>query len=302
MRKITIFFDYEGKWGMPKKHPYNLSTTTDAILAVLKKHNVKAVFNSCGIISKEHPEIMKKISNGGHEISAHGFEHENFYQMDNNKFAQILKKIESHSLNTIGKKPLGFRFPYLLNPQFYSESKYKVLSDFGYKWTSNRQIRFIPELMRVQNQTDAVTKYLYKMNAGKFLFLYLNKSVFFDDYLSKNWGIPKIANWLIQDKNPFEREGILEIPVLSTLDCFLFGLPVPNESSSDAELKTAFEILKDEFDLSQNYFNLNFHDWIVGTSNRIDVMDKIIGYIKKKKDIKFVTSEDIMVKTGPHAL
>jgi len=50
---------------------YGLNT----ILELLKKRNVKATFFVLGVVAKKHPELIKQISDEGHEIGSHGSMH-----------------------------------------------------------------------------------------------------------------------------------------------------------------------------------------------------------------------------------
>ena len=60
MKYTTIFFDFEGKWGMPFKANYDLRKTMLNILKILKRYHIRAVFNTCGKILEVYPNIIKK--------------------------------------------------------------------------------------------------------------------------------------------------------------------------------------------------------------------------------------------------
>jgi hypothetical protein len=36
------------------------------------------------------------------------------------------------------------------------------------------------------------------------------------------------------------------------------------------------------------------HDWLIGTSNRIKLLDSILNNISKKKNVKFVLARDLV--------
>ncbi|MBU1130208.1 polysaccharide deacetylase family protein [Patescibacteria group bacterium] len=286
MKYITIFFDFEGKWGMPFRAPYNLKKTTANLLKVLKKYQAKAVFNTCGIIADKHPDIIKEIQNEDHEIAVHGYEHENFSTLNSIDMATILGKSEKAINKIIGKNPIGFRAPYLYDPIYYNKKLYKVLRTRGYKWVSNRQITRIEEIVKISGIPKLLSTALLPL---------INLSMVLRDSLT-NRTVNSLRNilWLFGGKKSFNRSGIIEIPLVSTMDCFLFGLPKPDSNSSIAQVNKFINILKSHFDQSGDEFNLNFHDWIIGTSNRIIVLDEILKYVKSKKKITIVTASQLI--------
>lgn len=50
-------------------------TQTDAVLDVLKKHNIKATFFVIGKNAIENPEVLRRIADEGHEIGNHTYSH-----------------------------------------------------------------------------------------------------------------------------------------------------------------------------------------------------------------------------------
>lgn len=146
MKYITIFFDFEGKWGMLYKANYYLEKIVLNILKILKRYHIKAVFCTCGKILEVHPDIIKKIDNEGHEIAFHGYMHEDLNKISIKELNQLLEKTENNFLTLTGRRLLGFRAPFLLGPNFYNEKNYQLFRKRGYKWCSNREIRFVEEI------------------------------------------------------------------------------------------------------------------------------------------------------------
>jgi peptidoglycan/xylan/chitin deacetylase (PgdA/CDA1 family) len=256
------------------------------ILNILNKHQVTAVFNSCGIIAQKHPDIIKAISDHGHEISIHGYNHENFSKLKPQQIDEVLGKSELQFKKITGKKPVGFRAPYLYDPIFYDEKLYKILRKRGYTWTSNRQVTRIEEKFKLNHLPSLLSIILLPLS---------NLPVVFRDTLyHEKRSILKNIFWLYGERNSFDRNGIVEIPLASTMDNFLFGLPEPDISSPKSDVKNAIQTLKSQYDQCGSEFNLNFHDWIIGTSNRIAVLDGILKYIKSKDDNVFITATQMI--------
>jgi peptidoglycan/xylan/chitin deacetylase (PgdA/CDA1 family) len=91
---------------------------TVLVLDVLKKYNAKATFFCIGKNIETHPEIFKKIIEGGHLIGNHSYSHADFFDFYRKK--QLIDEIEkTDALITSfsGKKTALFRPPYgVTNP------------------------------------------------------------------------------------------------------------------------------------------------------------------------------------------
>jgi Predicted xylanase/chitin deacetylase len=61
---------------------------TDLILETLDERKIKGTFFILGWIAEKYPEVIKKISNYGHEIGCHSYMHELVHRMDFKSFKQ----------------------------------------------------------------------------------------------------------------------------------------------------------------------------------------------------------------------
>lgn len=86
--------------------------TTQTILKLFNKYNVRATFFVLGYIVEKYPDLIEKIKSEGHELASHGYLHKDLRKMTKEEFESDLIK----SLDTIRKvskeKVLGFRAPY----------------------------------------------------------------------------------------------------------------------------------------------------------------------------------------------
>jgi len=98
LRSLSI-----GKYG-PKR-------CLEDILKVLDKHNIKATFFAPSWIVENNQEIIRKISDEGHEIGHHGYKHERFYDKSYEEQVEIIDKSQEIFQDVIGKKAIGFRTP-----------------------------------------------------------------------------------------------------------------------------------------------------------------------------------------------
>lgn len=100
-KKVAISFD--AAWGSDK---------TEELLKILKEHNVKTTFFLVAFWVDKYPDMVKKISEEGHEIGNHSASHPQMSQLSEEKIIEELtntsKKIEAIT----GKKTTLFRPPF----------------------------------------------------------------------------------------------------------------------------------------------------------------------------------------------
>lgn len=121
-KKIILTFDveswYEGGWMKPfiTKDLLNQNDffreSVEEILSLLKNKDGHATFFVTDTVVKKYPDVIKKISDEGHEVGSHGIGHlkltETSYSEYRELFLSHIKDIE----NITGKKVLGFRAPH----------------------------------------------------------------------------------------------------------------------------------------------------------------------------------------------
>jgi peptidoglycan/xylan/chitin deacetylase (PgdA/CDA1 family) len=311
--KTTIFFDYESTWGMPTNQVYDLTATTKALLDVLKQHNAVAVFNTTGKIVETQPELVKLIATAGHEIAIHGYDHTNPAHMsaaDNRQFEADLSRVETKITELVGERPIGFRSPHLGAPRFFDPATYDIFARHGYAWASNRELRFIDEATspHVTGRGDAIGlagTFIARLHLDRLqplrlaAYALLNLRMLWHDQTTRTFNLEANLRWLFRPA-PFQREHLTEIPVLSPLDCdFLGDQIIPAEPSSGATIDHMVTSLCRQFDEAKDYFNLNFHDWVIGTSNRIDVLDRTLTYINASNRSTWTLARDLVTPTTP---
>lgn len=260
MKKVTVFFDLEG--GFHIKKP-DLGTCLKKILKTLDRYNISASFFTCGIIAETHPRLVRTIHKRGHEIASHGYVHENFAQLTPKETNDVLLKAERSIESVTGERPYGIRFPFLYQRKF----TYSVLEKRGYRWASNKDL----------TRTEVF------------------KSPYYDGFdIKKTANI--VAYSLLRiffNDRPHRVGKLLEIPRNSTPDGQLFGLLSPEQESPKEWLNFAYKTLKTQFDKSNEYFNLNFHPWLIGSANRIILLDAILRYVTSH-DIEFILPRELL--------
>lgn len=85
---------------------------TRVILDIFDKYNIKATFFTLGYIGEQFPELVKEISEKGHEIASHSYAHLDLRKSSKEDVQKDLKKSMDILEKVTGKKVKGFRAPF----------------------------------------------------------------------------------------------------------------------------------------------------------------------------------------------
>lgn len=296
--ELLVCFDVEGSWGMPFETDYDYVRSMDRTLAVLEKFNIKGTFFVVGKLLEEFPEVIKKISNLGHHVALHGYSHEHldlYNKEQMAQFSQDLARVENQVMSLTGKKPTGFRSPFLMAPAFHTPLLYETLKKHGYTWVSNRGIRHESEFLR-PGRFPFADLFLKSKTIRFFAFLLLNWRFIFTDSVDVASRFPVFSNfrWLMRGMPPFKRNELVEIPVHAPIDCELVGLPHPTESTSQVLLDYAVSSLTKNVRDADGIYNITFHDWIVGSSNRLEILEKTLAVLSSDKNVRFILPDELV--------
>lgn len=100
-RKISISFD--AAWG---------DEFTDEILDILDKYNVKTTFFLVGFWVDRYPDMVKKISDRGHEIGNHSTTHPHMSKLSREQIISELNTTGEKIEKITGIRPTVFRPPF----------------------------------------------------------------------------------------------------------------------------------------------------------------------------------------------
>ena len=280
--RVTVTFDFEGLFGMPDRVNYDIAEATYRLLNILDNSGVYAVFFIVGQIVESYPEIVSLLHERGHTIGLHGYRHERLGQLTPPQLQEFCVDLEGAVAKIEGitsSRPRGFRAPYLAAPSFYVPSLYEALAKMGFTWISNCEVRFPDELWR-PGRLPRGRSLLEVQLVRQAMVVLLNTGAIFTNRGPRSRRALSTIGWLTSGQPPFVRpEGLVEYPLTSPLDCDLLGLPVPAEPSTRQSLDYAAATLASLFDQSRTHFILSFHDWIIGTSNRPDLLARTLEYI-----------------------
>ena len=95
-----------------QKYESRVIKNTQVILDLFEKYDVKATFFVLGYIAEKFPEMIKKISELGHEIASHSYAHIDLRKVSKKQFEDDFLKSVSIIEKITGKKVEGFRAPF----------------------------------------------------------------------------------------------------------------------------------------------------------------------------------------------
>jgi peptidoglycan/xylan/chitin deacetylase (PgdA/CDA1 family) len=282
---VLVCFDFEAQWGMPFAAPYDLDESAHRILETLARHRARAVFFVVGELALTHPDLIAAIAAGGHELGLHGWRHERLGGLDRMELARLGEALRESAVaigDITGEQPTGFRAPHLLAPRFHDARVYELLAACGYRWTSNRELRHVVELLRPDRirterpwRLAASRPDLMNGPAADLLWLGLNANI----YWGSGCSVGAAHRWLRAGTPPFYHGALLEIPLYSPMDCDLLGLPDPAASTPIGLLEYAQFALERCLAQPQPLSMLTFHDWIITGGNRLQLLDSLLSFI-----------------------
>jgi len=120
--EIAVSFDVEEwfqtyaarKWypsetwsGMKKR----VNSILQTILEILDQHRSRATFFFLGWIVENHPDLLEKVLESGHEVGYHGYDHIELNSLSRDDFRRNLDRFEGMLRGLSVPMPLGFRAP-----------------------------------------------------------------------------------------------------------------------------------------------------------------------------------------------
>jgi cellulose synthase/poly-beta-1,6-N-acetylglucosamine synthase-like glycosyltransferase/peptidoglycan/xylan/chitin deacetylase (PgdA/CDA1 family)/spore germination protein YaaH len=108
---------------------------TPAVLEILRAQGITATFFVTGENAQEHPELLKRIVNEGHEVGNHSFSHPNLSQASISRIKLELNSTQRVIESAIGRSVVLFRPPYNADTLPHALEDFtplRVASELGY--------------------------------------------------------------------------------------------------------------------------------------------------------------------------
>lgn len=104
-----------------------------SILNLFEREHVSSTFFVLGQIAEAFPQVIKAISERGHEVASHGFFHVDLTKIPLSRLETMEKRNREVLTRIIGEAPIGFRAPFgRVTPEILA-----LLSKIGYLYDSS---------------------------------------------------------------------------------------------------------------------------------------------------------------------
>ena len=84
---------------------------TNVLLELLDEYSHKATFFILGSVAKDHPVLLRKIADQGHEIACHGMSHQLIYKQTPEEFRDDIRTAKKLIEDICSQKVIGYRAP-----------------------------------------------------------------------------------------------------------------------------------------------------------------------------------------------
>lgn len=91
--------------------PRRVEAGVSRTLELLASSNARATFFVLGVVAEEHPTIVRRIAEAGHEIGCHSFAHELVYEQRVSTLIEDLARARAVLQDQSGQPVAGFRAP-----------------------------------------------------------------------------------------------------------------------------------------------------------------------------------------------
>lgn len=110
---------------------------TDKLLSILGENDVSGTFFVLSWVAERHPDLIRKISQAGHEIASHGYLHRRVMHQTMEAFRSDVRKSKDILEQLTGEPVKGYRAPSF---SIVAETEWalEVLVEEGYSYDSSR--------------------------------------------------------------------------------------------------------------------------------------------------------------------
>ena len=122
------------------------------ILALLKRHGLRATFFIPGYSAHRYPEVVRAVAEAGHEIAHHSYFHENTVGMDEKTEADMLDLGLRALHDVAGVRPEGYRAP-MWEMNYHTP---RLLAERGFTWDSSLMDSDHPYVLAVSSEASLV--------------------------------------------------------------------------------------------------------------------------------------------------
>ena len=118
------------------RQPRRVEESTNRILALFFRCNVKATFFTLGWVAERHPALIRRIVAQGHEVASHGSEHRRADEQDPKSFRDDIRRSKQTIEDIAGIAIQGYRAP-TFSISDRNLWAFEILADEGYRYSSS---------------------------------------------------------------------------------------------------------------------------------------------------------------------
>lgn len=117
-------------------YPSRVARNTDVLLDLLARHGATGTFFVLGWVADKHPDVVRRIADGGHEIASHGWWHRKITSLTPREFREDAYSSRAALEQVSGQPVVGFRAPsFSITPGH--EWAFDILLETGYRYDSS---------------------------------------------------------------------------------------------------------------------------------------------------------------------
>jgi len=115
---------------------HRVEGNTDAVLDLFAQADVKATFFTLGWVAERYPALMRRITEAGHEVASHGYDHARVFTFTPEEFRADLRKSRAILEDASGQAVTGYRAPsFSIDPR--TPWAHPILAEEGYRYSSS---------------------------------------------------------------------------------------------------------------------------------------------------------------------
>jgi polysaccharide deacetylase family protein (PEP-CTERM system associated) len=108
----------------------------NVLLELLERHRARGTFFMLGPLAVEHPELVRRVAAGGHEIGCHGWSHDLLYEMTPERFGDETRRAMDAISGVTGQPVTAYRAAYFSITR-RSLWALEVLASLGFRYDSS---------------------------------------------------------------------------------------------------------------------------------------------------------------------
>src|SRR5512139_2783013 len=116
--------------------PCRVERNVDVILGLLDEADARATFFTLGWIAERYPQVVRRITDNGHEVASHGYQHERASELDRRAFLADIQLAKAVLEDVAGAAVSGYRAPsFSINGA--NDWAFDCLAEAGYRYSSS---------------------------------------------------------------------------------------------------------------------------------------------------------------------